>query len=174
MTVSFERIDPAKSAQSALDAIRSLIDEQNVQLVADIPPDLPQIEADPLRLRQILNNLLSNAAKFTNKGHIRLLMEQESETIHIAVEDTGIGIRAEDRGALFKPFEQVQDRESRVVGGTGLGLPITRWLVEMHNGRIWLNSQPGQGSAFHLLLPINQPEDSPTEVSLGTSPLSLD
>ncbi len=174
MTVSFEQIDPSEAAHAALDAIRGLIDERNVQLITDIAPHLPHIDADPLRLRQILNNLLSNAAKFTNEGHIRFLMEQEDDALHITVEDTGIGIHKEDHEALFTPFEQVENRNSRIVGGTGLGLPITRWLVDMHNGRIWVNSQPGQGSSFHILLPINQAANSPAEVTVDTAPLSPD
>ena len=123
---------------------------------------MPPIEADPVRLRQILNNLLSNAAKFTNEGFVRLIIEQDDEAhIHIAVADSGIGIDKKDYQALFKPFEQIENRHARVAGGTGLGLPITRWLVEMHNGRIWLESQPGTGTTFHIQLPIQQPPDPP-------------
>ncbi len=173
MTVSFEQIDLAHAAHMALETARSLVDEEHTRLIAEIAADLPHIEADPVRLRQILNNLLSNAAKFTNEGHIRLRVQQQGSEVHIAVEDTGIGINEADFEALFQPFEQIENRNSRVVGGTGLGLPITRWLVSTHNGRIWFESQPQQGSTFHILLPIRQPADSPTEISLSESPLAL-
>ena len=173
MSVSFEEIDLAHTAHLVLETTRSLVDKTQVRLIDDIVADLPHIEADPVRLRQILNNLLSNAAKFTNEGHIRLLVQQQGTDVHIAVEDTGIGIREQDYEALFRPFEQIKNRDSRVVGGTGLGLPITRWLVSTHNGRIWLESQPQQGTTFHILLPIHQPANSPTEVSLSESPLAF-
>ena len=172
MKVSFAQIDLAQAVQMALNTVRSLVDKEKVQLIADIAPDLPQIEADPVRLRQILNNLLSNAAKFTNEGYIRLMVEQEDDNVHIVVSDTGIGIDEKDYDSLFQPFEQLENRDSRIVGGTGLGLPITRWLISTHNGRIWVNSQLGQGASFHVVLPVRQPADSPTEVSLSGSPLA--
>ena len=85
-------------------------------------------------------------------------MQRQDDDLHIAVEDTGIGIHQKDYQKLFRPFEQVENRDARVTGGTGLGLPITQWLVQMHNGRIWLESQPGKGSTFHILLPFKQPD----------------
>lgn len=170
MTVTPELIDPVETAHKVLRTVKTLVNEASVKLEAIIEPDLPQIEADPVRLRQILNNLLSNAAKFTNEGFIRLLLERDGEThLHIAVADSGIGIHQQDYQALFKPFEQIENRDARVTGGTGLGLPITRWLVEMHNGRIWLESQPGQGSTFHVHLPLRQPEAPSTSAPEKTS-----
>ena len=118
-----------------------------------------------------MNNLLSNAAKFTNDGYIRLRVKREDPYITIIVEDTGIGIDEKDFDALFRPFEQIDNRHSRVAGGTGLGLPITKWLVDTHNGRIRIESKLGQGSAFHIYLPICQPVNSPSEVLLSESPL---
>ncbi len=172
MKVSFTQINLDEAVHMALNTVRSLVDGEKVQLIADIAPNLPQIEADPVRLRQILNNLLSNAAKFTNEGHIRLLVEHEDDDVHIVVEDTGIGIDERDYDSLFQRFEQVENRDSRIVGGTGLGLPITHWLISTHNGRIWVNSQLGQGSSFHVVLPVRQPANSPTEVSLSGLPLA--
>jgi len=88
------------------------------------------------------------------------------------VQDTGIGIDRKDYDALFTPFAQISNRRSRVISGTGLGLPITQWLVDAHNGRIWLESQPGEGSAFHILLPLRQPANIQTELSLSDFPLA--
>jgi signal transduction histidine kinase len=158
MTVTMEMVDAELMAQKVLKTVRSLVNEDHVALISGIEPNLPLLEADPVRLRQILNNLLSNAAKFTNEGSIRLQMRRQDGHLHIAVEDTGIGIHQQDYQKLFRPFEQVENRDARVAGGTGLGLPITQWLVQMHNGRIWLESQPGQGSTFHILLPFKQPD----------------
>jgi signal transduction histidine kinase len=163
MTVTFEEIDVEATTNRVLKNVRSLVDQENVELSAEIAPNLPKLEADPVRLRQILNNLLSNAAKFTNEGYIRLKMQQQDSYLHIAVEDTGIGIHQNDYKKLFRPFEQVENRDARVAGGTGLGLPITQWLVQMHNGRIHLESQLGSGSTFHVLLPFKQPQTKKTE-----------
>ncbi len=171
MSVSFDSVDLVHVAHMALETARSLVNEDKVQLIDNIDPNTPPIEADPVRLRQILNNLLSNAVKFTNAGHIRLSVKRQEDHVLIVVEDTGIGIAEKDYERLFQPFEQIENRQTRVIGGTGLGLPITRWLVTTHNGRIWLNSHPGQGSAFHILLPLTQPEDSPTEISISDSRL---
>ncbi|MCB9421213.1 MAG: GAF domain-containing protein [Ardenticatenaceae bacterium] len=173
MTVTMEQIDAEITAQKALKNARSLIDGGRVILIADIESNLPVLEADPVRLRQILNNLLSNAAKFTNEGHIRLQMRRQDGYLHIAVEDTGIGIHQQDYQKLFRPFEQIENRDARVAGGTGLGLPITQWLVQMHNGRIWLESQPGKGSIFHILLPFKQPELSTGNDEIQTQSLTV-
>ena len=86
--------------------------------------------------------------------------------MHVTLADTGIGIHQKDYQKLFRPFEQVENRDARVAGGTGLGLPITQWLVQMHNGRIWLESQPGTGSTFHILLPFKQPDTTTDEHEL--------
>lgn len=174
MTITVEEIDAALIARKVLKSVRSLVNEELVSLVADIAPDLPMLEADPVRLRQILNNLLSNAAKFTNEGHIRLQMRQQDGYLHIAVEDTGIGIHQKDYQKLFRPFEQVENRDARVAGGTGLGLPITKWLVQMHNGRIWLESQLGKGSTFHILLPFTQPDANTPGSNHPTQPVLLE
>jgi signal transduction histidine kinase len=137
-------------------SIRTLIRE-GVELIWDVQSDLPAIEADPVRLRQILMNLLSNAAKFTHQGYIRLDIFQDAEDhIHIAVHDTGIGIAPKEFEALFKAFEQVDNSTTRKAGGTGLGLPITKWLVNMHEGHIWVESLVNDGTTVHVRLPLKQ------------------
>jgi signal transduction histidine kinase len=125
----------------------------------EVDPDLPKIEADPVRLRQILLNLLSNASKFTERGFIVFrLRRQGSDHILVSVQDTGIGIAEKDFARLFTAFEQVDSNPSRAVGGTGLGLPIVRELVHLHHGRVWLESTVGKGSTFYIELPIRQPQ----------------
>lgn len=119
----------------------------------ELPDRLPVIEADPVRLRQILLNLLGNAAKFTARGQITLGAEAAPPYLHIRVSDTGIGIPTELRERIYEPFFTME-RIDRQAGGIGLGLSITRHLVALHKGLLALDSQPGQGSTFHLYLPL--------------------
>jgi CheY-like chemotaxis protein len=157
IALAFEAINIEELAQNVLSTTRGLIREKAVKLVWDIEPDLPPIEADPIRLRQILLNMLSNAAKFTDSGHIKLQISRvDPRYIHIAVHDTGPGIKREDYEKLFRAFEQADASPTRAVSGTGLGLSITKRLVELHQGEIWVESQVGRGSVFTTRLPIRQ------------------
>jgi signal transduction histidine kinase/DNA-binding LacI/PurR family transcriptional regulator/AraC-like DNA-binding protein len=119
----------------------------------ELPDRLPVIEADPVRLRQILLNLLSNAAKFTERGQITLGAELAPPHLHIWVADTGIGIPPELRERIYEPFF-TREGVDRHASGIGLGLAITKHLVALHNGSMALDSPPGQGSTFHLYLPL--------------------
>ena len=122
-------------------------------------PSLPPINADRLRFNQILLNLVSNAAKFTEKGSITLKAEmQESvpDKMFISVIDTGIGIPAEKIDAVFDRFRQADSSTTRHYGGTGLGLAICKQLIEMHGGEIWLESEVDVGSTFHFTIPLAQ------------------
>ncbi len=125
-----------------------------------IPPALPVILADPVRLRQILLNLLSNAAKYTTIGQITLGAEVDPPYIHFWVKDTGPGIPVDQQERIFEPFVTLEQSAHRREG-IGLGLSITRRLISLHNGSLTLDSQPGQGSTFHFYLPLpnfsNQP-----------------
>lgn len=157
MSLAFEEVDVREMANSVNATVRGLVKDKDIELWWKIAEDLPLVEADPIRLRQILLNFLSNAAKFTEKGTITLYIVKEGERhIHMAVEDTGIGIAEEDFGVLFEAFEQVDSSVTRSFGGTGLGLPITKKLIELHHGQVWLESEVGKGSTFHVMLPIRQ------------------
>jgi signal transduction histidine kinase len=108
-----------------------------------------RIRADPLRFKQILLNLLSNALKFTpDGGTIRLTSVLQNGALAVSVSDTGVGIASEDQAAVFEKFYQVGKTTKGVREGTGLGLPITRRLVELQGGSIWLESEPGKGTTF--------------------------
>jgi signal transduction histidine kinase len=156
MALTFEPINLEAAAQAVFASTRALVRE-GVELIWDVQSNLPSIEADPVRLRQILMNLLSNAAKFTYEGTIRLDVFQDAEDhVHIAVHDTGIGIAPQEFEVLFKPFEQVDNSTTRKAGGTGLGLPITKWLVNMHEGHIWVESLVSDGTTVHVRLPLRQ------------------
>lgn len=169
MTLNFESINLQTAILPAHDTMRSLIDSQRVDFVWDVPEDLPEMEADPIRLRQILLNLLSNAAKFTEEGEIWLRVYAENEKMHFTVKDTGIGIAAKDFDKLFMPFAQVDNSNTRTGSGTGLGLPITKWLIEMHQGSISFTSHLNEGTTFHVVLPVRQSNERPTGIPLEQS-----
>ncbi len=158
MALVFDEVDLVELATSVQSTARGLIRDDQVNLRWEVAPGLPKIEADPVRLRQILLNLLSNAAKFTEDGSIALKIQaQGDQHVQISVQDTGIGIAEADYSRLFTAFEQVDANPSRAVGGTGLGLPIVRELVQLHHGRVWFESQVGRGTTFFILLPTRQP-----------------
>ncbi|HAW86510.1 MAG TPA: hypothetical protein DCX65_09555, partial [Spirochaetaceae bacterium] len=113
----------------------------------------PAVMADSLKVRQILLNLLSNAAKFTNEGSIELSAWEEDDAVFMEVKDTGIGMRASDIERAFVEFVQLDDSNHRVHQGTGLGLTITRRLILLMQGTLTAESQPGQGSCFRFSLP---------------------
>jgi signal transduction histidine kinase len=137
--------------------LRSLADKKNIKIEFAVAPDVPTVTADPGRFRQIMYNLLSNAIKFTpTGGQIRVGVRWATEArpndcVQVEVADTGIGIRREDQDRIFEEFIQV--RGGQAVEGTGLGLPLTRKFVELHGGRIWVESEMGRGSTFIFRLP---------------------
>lgn len=132
--------------------------EKGLELVCRVAPDIPDhLRGDPGRIQQVLVNLLGNAVKFTNAGEIFVNIEAETVTpervaLHVSVTDTGIGIPPEKQAQIFRPFEQAESSTTRRFGGTGLGLTISRQLVEMMGGRMWVESEVGRGSTFHFTL----------------------
>jgi len=156
MDLSFEEIHLDEIFDAVLSTTRALVKDLPVELRTDLPEDLPSVWADTQRVRQILINLMSNAAKFTEEGHITLKAQAGTEYVKISVSDTGIGIDPEAQQRLFIPFQQVDASTTRRAGGTGLGLAISRRFVEMQGGEIWVESVMGQGSTFAFTLPIYQ------------------
>lgn len=131
--------------------------DKGLYLKMEAPEQLPLVYADPKRVRQVLLNLLSNAAKFTPSGGITLRAYVEEPYLVVAVADTGIGIAPENFAQVFEEFRQVDESFARQAGGTGLGIPISKKLIEMHGGTLWLESQVGEGSTFFFSLPLYQP-----------------
>ena len=129
----------------------ALIGNKNVSLINDIPSDI-NVSADFNRLQQILQNLVGNAIKFTDFGVISAKCHKENQNISITIEDTGIGIPKEDHEIIFETFRQSQSGKSLNHNGTGLGLSTTKQLVELHGGKIWVKSEPGEGSAFSFTM----------------------
>lgn len=146
-------VDLNSILKSAVATTNTLIADKPIELRTNIPEDLPTIVGDRQRIYQVLLNILSNAGKFTTDGHIELAAYSEDGYIFLSVEDTGPGIAPEDQSLVFESFKQTETG-LRQGGGTGLGMPISRSLVEAHDGRLWLESEVGKGSTFYVALPI--------------------
>ena len=152
-----ERFDIAAMAAETAEFIQPMMEQNGNTFALEIDPDIGALHADPSRTKQCLLNLLSNAAKFTENGRVTLKVRQleteAEETVAFAVEDTGIGIAAEDIEKVFKRFEQASQGHSRRFTGTGIGLPLSKYLATQMGGDIQVISEPGKGSLFTLTLP---------------------
>jgi signal transduction histidine kinase len=143
-------------ARQSIEVLRPSAEAKKIGVELSVAPDEPLIEADPLRLSQIVSNLLSNAIKFTHPGgQVALTIEPVANSLAIGVADTGTGIAAEDFAHLFEKFKQTQRRGTAGERGTGLGLAIVRQLVELHGGSIHAQSEPARGSTFTVHLPLS-------------------
>ena len=143
---------------NAMTLVRERAQRHGIMLGQQVDPRLGEIVADERKFKQILLNLLSNAVKFTpDNGRIDVTARRDGRDILVAVHDTGIGIAAQDQAAVFEEFRQVGSDYTRKQEGTGLGLALTKRFVELHGGRIWLESEPGKGSTFTFTIPAEQP-----------------
>ncbi|QKS57760.1 response regulator [Paenibacillus barcinonensis] len=156
MKLEARAIDLHSIANASLYVISQLNDGKSIEFVNHIPTEMPAVYADEERLYQIFYNLVGNALKFTQQGHIRTGAMLKQEYIEIWVQDTGIGIPQEHLEDIFTPFTQLDSTETREAGGTGLGLSITQTLVELQGGRIWVESRQGKGSTFRFTLPVSR------------------
>jgi len=153
--LDLELLGTSEAISEAVALLQSLASNRGVQLTAQVDASVPHIKADPIRLRQILYNLISNAVKFTDRnGRVQVSAEADSRGVAIRVIDTGIGIPAADLTRLFRAFEQVNLPSGDRPGGTGLGLALTKRLVDMHGGTIDVASQVGTGTTFTVRLPV--------------------
>jgi signal transduction histidine kinase/DNA-binding response OmpR family regulator len=165
MELSFDDVDVAELLRSVIPTASGLIKEKPITINLVINDNIPILRADAMRLRQVMINLLSNAAKFTEEGTITVQAEVQTEInghpeIIVKVIDTGSGISIEDQKKLFQPFSQVDASPTRKTGGTGLGLSISRRLVELHGGRIDVQSTPRKGSTFYFTIPLPKPKEA--------------
>jgi len=181
LSLKIEPFDLGELIEAVVAPLRSS-SSQHVQLLASIAPGVPlKLRGDPIRLQQILNNLLSNAFKFTERGTVELRVESSTAAdgkfqLHCRIADTGIGIRPEDRERLFKPFSQLDNSMQRRAGGTGLGLIICQQLVTLMEGEIQVSSHPGIGSTFEFWVGVerNEGEEPPrTLADIDLSGLKL-
>jgi PAS domain S-box-containing protein len=150
---------------SIIDVVRSVIQavaaKKGIDLEVEVPPSLPEVNIDPGRIKQVLYNLISNAIKFTPRGGVvRLSAHADERNLIVLVSDTGVGIAREDLPRLFREFEQLRQPGGVRPEGTGLGLALTRRLVELHGGKVEVESQLGRGSIFSVHLPLRSPDDS--------------
>ncbi|MGB0385443.1 MAG: ATP-binding protein [Ardenticatenaceae bacterium] len=148
--------------QVVFELSKPLVGGKPLELVNEITVDVPWVYADENRIKQIMHNLLGNAIKFTPSGEVSVSAEVQGEWLAISVTDTGIGIAADSLDRIFESFQQVDGSTARVYGGTGLGLAVTKQLVELHGGRVWVESEVGKGSRFSFTLPITT--DRPNSV----------
>jgi len=162
-----KKLHSASVIQEAIDGVNCLMLKKNLRLATDVEEGLPAFRADEDRIIQVLTNLIGNAIKFTPRGGeiriaAKLLAGKRSEDrrdfIHISVSDTGIGISEEDLSRVFDDYSQCQDTLTEKSKGTGLGLPICKEIVSRHRGNIWVESEKGRGSTFHITLPVELPE----------------
>jgi two-component system cell cycle sensor histidine kinase PleC len=169
MALKFEPLQFEDVAHDAVRLMHYRAEAAGLDLASDIPT-LPDVDGDYRAIKQILLNLLSNAIKFTPKGgHVILRAELSptslGERLRVSVIDTGIGIAKEDLARLAKPFEQIESQHSKTQQGTGLGLALTKSLVELHGGALALASEPGKGTTVSFSLPISQAQSSPKETA---------
>ena len=146
------------SVQDAVSTVHStlkaLAADKGLGFFATVPADLPLAYGDSGRISQCLLNLAGNSLKFTKSGKVEISVAQQDGRLRYSVADTGIGIPAEKIGSLFTEFKQTDATIASEYGGTGLGLSITKKFIEMHGGRIWVESEPGKGSAFRFQIPL--------------------
>jgi signal transduction histidine kinase len=167
-----EQLAISEVVERAAAATTPLFDHnENLDLVTEVPDGLPELIGDRNRLIQVVINLISNAAKFTEEGAVTCRVDEVDREVVVRVIDTGLGISEADRGRVFEQFTQVGDTLTNKPSGTGLGLPISKEIVEHHGGRIWVESEPGQGSTFAFSLPIPEAQ---SEIGEGVSSLGLD
>jgi signal transduction histidine kinase len=139
---------------SVFAAVESLATEKQLALKLDLPRDLPMAHGDERRLTQVLLNLVGNAIKFTDEGEVAIKAAATNGSYTLSVHDTGPGIAVSDQSKIFEEFQQADSSATKKKGGTGLGLSIARRIVEMHGGRMWVESEVGQGATFFVTVPV--------------------
>ncbi len=179
MELAFDEVNMADITNSVISTMSGLIKDRPVQMKRIIETDLPTVRADAIRVRQVMINLISNASKFTDEGDIVVEVGVKPgptgrNEVRVSVTDTGAGISEQDQAKLFQAFSQVDDSPTRKTGGTGLGLSICQHLVNMHGGRIWVESAVGKGSTFSFTLPFFRMEAENTHSTGNKVILAID
>lgn len=170
LELEIRRVSVSELIESCLETTQHRAAEKEVRVELDQTGELPDIAGDRRRLAEILQNLLDNATQYTLPGgRITLNAQTRDSDVVFTVSDTGIGIPKSDQSRIFERFYRVDAARSREAGGTGLGLAIAKHLVEVHGGRIWVDSEIGQGSQFHFSIPIFDPERSVVRASIGSN-----
>jgi signal transduction histidine kinase len=144
----------AEVVHAVVTQVESLAAEKGLILQATVASDLPAGRGDERRLAQVLLNLVGNAIKFSDTGAVIIKASSTNSSFTVAVKDNGPGISPADQGKIFEEFQQADNSATKKKGGTGLGLSISRRIVEMHGGKLWVESEVGKGSVFSFTLPI--------------------
>jgi signal transduction histidine kinase len=143
-------------------AVEPLAAKKKLNFKVNVPPDMPVGYGDERKLTQVLLNIVGNAIKFTDAGEIVIKVASASDSFSVAVHDTGPGIALADQEKLFEEFQQADNSITKAKGGTGLGLAISRRIIEMHGGRLWVDSSPGKGSVFTFTIPSELEQAKPS------------
>jgi len=159
MELELSKFDIGAALENAFTLVKERMVRHGVNLDVELAPDLGDMVGDQRKFKQILLNLLSNAVKFTNEGgRVKVEAARMSDRLEVTVSDTGIGISSEDQRVIFEEFRQVSSDHGKTSEGTGLGLTLTKKFVEMHGGKIWVDSKIGKGSTFGFSLPLTPSE----------------
>ena len=150
--MTYQWVDQKELIQEQVTKAQALSDRHIIRF--DAPPQIIRARADRTRLGQVVTNLLSNAVKYSPEGgEVTVSLEETANNVIVHIADQGLGIPPDKLDRLFEPFYRVQQRETRQIEGLGLGLALTRAVVEAHGGEIWVTSEPGEGSLFSYSLP---------------------
>ncbi len=170
MKLSLKPVDLLKICHRVADEMTPMFTSAEQSLILDLPPSLPKLRADGDRLQQVMMNLLTNSSKFTPQGgKITLRVKQEEAAVIVEVLDTGPGIKEELQERLFNPYYRVEGDRERL-SGLGLGLALCKTLVELHGGRIWVESRLGKGSTFSFSIPLEPAHHEPQAAETGEKP----
>lgn len=173
MRLELTQVDVKSMTEIVLELFSHIVCSKNIVLINSIADDLPPVVADQYRLRQIITNLVGNAVKFTEQGQIEILSKVTGDSIKITVRDSGIGISPADWANVFEAFNQVENGHSQGYGGMGLGLSISRQLIELMNGKIFIeDSQPGVGTSIAFVLPIAKSATSRNTIAQRLEPFT--
>jgi len=155
LSIVLEQASIRDVVTEAVGIVEALFRAKNLDLRVDVAPDLPRVYLDSTRVRQILLNLLTNASRHTLHGGVTVKAYLVDDEIQLSVADTGVGIAADDIPKVFQEFGRIEGAIVETKGGTGLGMPLSKRLVELHGGHMWLDSVPGKGSVFYFTLPVS-------------------
>ena len=155
LTLSVADYSMSDVVQSVFTAVEPLANEKQLALKVELPSSLPVARGDERRITQVLLNLVGNAIKFTDAGEVVIKASAVNGSFEVAVSDTGPGVAPADQEKIFEEFQQADSSSTRKKGGSGLGLSISKRIIEMHGGRLWVESEPSRGSTFSFALPIN-------------------
>ncbi|MCP4539658.1 MAG: GAF domain-containing protein [Chloroflexi bacterium] len=165
MELEFREVNLTDLINSVMATASALVRDKEIELYQDVTPDLPALQADGARIRQVLLRLLANAAKFTEEGSITVQAQLSDGYVLVSVSDTGVGISPDDFGRIFQQFEQGHLENGRRPDGAGLGLALSKEFVEMHGGHIWVESTVGEGATFTFSLPLKHRAQNENEKS---------